>query len=166
MRRSSHSQHAAAADQGTNDWKEYRSASRCTPTRRQLCFGVLLAGTGKVWADDLRLLVDGKPVWDAPKVEAAENGARLGPRVRRGLRHRHQRASRDADREPRDARQDLGLSQVSPSGGDVRHTSLGLRTVPRAAQQSLRPATASRQGRMLRLDRRLGPLPPCERCAR
>ena len=28
-----------------------------------------VAGTGKVWADDLQLLVDGKPVWEAPKVE-------------------------------------------------------------------------------------------------
>ncbi len=39
------------------------------PDGRQLFFGVLLGGTGKVWADDLRLLVDGKPVWDAPKAE-------------------------------------------------------------------------------------------------
>jgi len=31
--------------------------------------GVLLSGTGKAPADDLQLLVDGKPIWEAPKVE-------------------------------------------------------------------------------------------------
>src|SRR5262249_12278419 len=36
---------------------------------KQLYFGVLVAGTGKVWADDLQLLVDGKPVWEAPTIE-------------------------------------------------------------------------------------------------
>jgi hypothetical protein len=30
---------------------------------------VLLSGTGIVWADDLELLVDGKPVWEASRVE-------------------------------------------------------------------------------------------------
>jgi C-terminal processing protease CtpA/Prc len=28
-----------------------------------------VVGTGKAWADDLQLLVDGKPVWEAPRVE-------------------------------------------------------------------------------------------------
>jgi C-terminal processing protease CtpA/Prc len=54
---------------GTNDWMEYSIAFPLHPDGRQLFFGVLLGGTGKVWADDLRLLVDGKPVWDAPKAE-------------------------------------------------------------------------------------------------
>ena len=31
---------------------------------------MLAAGGGRVWADDLRLLVDGKPVANAPRVEA------------------------------------------------------------------------------------------------
>jgi hypothetical protein len=53
----------------TREWTEY---SITLPLRREameLFFGVLLSGTGKVWADDLQLFVDGKPVWDAPKVE-------------------------------------------------------------------------------------------------
>jgi len=54
---------------GTNDWTEYSITFPLHRDARQLYFGVLLGGTGKVWADDLRLLVDGKPVWDAPKVE-------------------------------------------------------------------------------------------------
>jgi hypothetical protein len=52
---------------GTNDWTEYSITLPLPPDARQLVFGVLVAGTGKVWADDLRLSVDGKPVWEAPK---------------------------------------------------------------------------------------------------
>jgi C-terminal processing protease CtpA/Prc len=52
---------------GTNDWTEYSITLPLHPDAKQLFFGVLLSGTGKVWADDLRLLVDGKPVWEAPK---------------------------------------------------------------------------------------------------
>ena len=52
---------------GTADWKEYSITLPVNPEAKQLYFGVLLSGTGKAWADDLQLLVDGKPVWDAPK---------------------------------------------------------------------------------------------------
>ena len=52
---------------GTNDWTEYSITLPVHPDAKQLFFGVLISGTGKVWADDLRLLVDGKPVWEAPK---------------------------------------------------------------------------------------------------
>jgi hypothetical protein len=54
---------------GTNDWTEYSITFPVNREAKQLFFGVLLAGTGKVWADDLQLLVDGKPVWDAPRAE-------------------------------------------------------------------------------------------------
>ena len=54
---------------GTHDWTEYSITLPVHRDAKQLYFGVLVAGTGKVWADDLRLLVDGKPVWEAPRVE-------------------------------------------------------------------------------------------------
>jgi hypothetical protein len=54
---------------GTTPWTEYSIKLPVDPEANQIAFGVLLAGTGKAWADDLQLLVDGKPVWDAPKVE-------------------------------------------------------------------------------------------------
>jgi len=54
---------------GTTEWKEYSITLPIHPEARALFFGVLLVGTGKAWADDLQLLVDGKPVWDAPKVD-------------------------------------------------------------------------------------------------
>jgi C-terminal processing protease CtpA/Prc len=54
---------------GTSGWAEYSITLPVNPEGRQLFFGVLVAGTGKAWADDLQLLVDGKPVWEAPRVE-------------------------------------------------------------------------------------------------
>jgi C-terminal processing protease CtpA/Prc len=52
---------------GTHDWAEYKIALPVYPGVRELAFGVLLAGTGRAWADDLQLLVDGKPIWAAPR---------------------------------------------------------------------------------------------------
>ena len=54
---------------GTNEWKEYSVSLPLNSDGRTLAFGVLLAGIGKAWADDLQLLVDGKPIWEAPKAE-------------------------------------------------------------------------------------------------
>lgn len=54
---------------GTTDWAEYSITLPIEREAKQLYFGVLLAGTGKLWADDLELLVDGKPVWEAPPTE-------------------------------------------------------------------------------------------------
>jgi C-terminal processing protease CtpA/Prc len=54
---------------GTTDWKQYSIFVPMQPDARQLYIGFLLAGAGKAWADGLQLLVDGKPIWEAPKVE-------------------------------------------------------------------------------------------------
>lgn len=52
---------------GTTDWTEYSINLPLHAEAKQLFFGILMAGTGKTWADDLQLLVDGKPVWLAPR---------------------------------------------------------------------------------------------------
>lgn len=54
---------------GTTAWTEYTFVLPLNPAARTLTFGALAAGTGKLWVDDLQLLVDGKPIWEAPKVE-------------------------------------------------------------------------------------------------
>jgi hypothetical protein len=54
---------------GTHEWTEYSISLPVHHDAKQLSFGVLVAGTGKVWADDLQLLVDGKPAWEAPRIE-------------------------------------------------------------------------------------------------
>ncbi|MFZ0803318.1 MAG: S41 family peptidase [Terriglobales bacterium] len=54
---------------GTTPWTEYEIKLPVHPEAKRLFFGVLVAGSGKAWADDLQLLVDGRPVWDAPKAD-------------------------------------------------------------------------------------------------
>jgi hypothetical protein len=54
---------------GTTPWTEYSISLPVNSEARNLVFGFLLSGSGKAWADDLQLLVDGKPIWDAPKME-------------------------------------------------------------------------------------------------
>ncbi|HWY44756.1 MAG TPA: S41 family peptidase [Candidatus Sulfotelmatobacter sp.] len=56
---------------GTTPWTEYSIRLPVHSEAKKLLFGVLLSGTGKAWADDLELLVDGKPIGEAPKVERA-----------------------------------------------------------------------------------------------
>jgi C-terminal processing protease CtpA/Prc len=53
---------------GTTGWTEYSVSVQVQPEARRLFFGFLLAGTGKAWVDDMSLIVDDKPIWDAPKV--------------------------------------------------------------------------------------------------
>ena len=72
---------------GTHDWTEYKITLPVHPETRTLIFGFLMAGTGKAWADDLQILVDGRPVWDLPKTPTAttvldrdheyDNGSRI-----------------------------------------------------------------------------------------
>ncbi len=54
---------------GTSPWAEYSIALPLRPGTKQLVFGFLVLGTGKAWADDLKLLVDGKPIGEAPLAE-------------------------------------------------------------------------------------------------
>jgi C-terminal processing protease CtpA/Prc len=51
---------------GTHDWAEYKITLPIKAETRSLVFGFLMAGAGKAWADDLQILVDGKPLWDLP----------------------------------------------------------------------------------------------------
>lgn len=57
---------------GTTDWTSYTIQIPLVPEAKKLFFGVLVSGTGKAWADDLQLLVDGRPVWDLPQVQHVE----------------------------------------------------------------------------------------------
>jgi C-terminal processing protease CtpA/Prc len=54
---------------GTTGWTEYSITLPLDKSANRLVFGVLASGTGKTWADDLRLLVDGKPIENAPRIE-------------------------------------------------------------------------------------------------
>ena len=52
---------------GTREWAPYSVTIQLRPGGNRLYFGFLSSGAGTAWADDLELLVDGKPVWEAPK---------------------------------------------------------------------------------------------------
>ena len=54
---------------GTTEWTEYSIHLPLDATAKELIWGVLLEGEGKAWADDLQLLVDHRPIWEAPYVE-------------------------------------------------------------------------------------------------
>jgi C-terminal processing protease CtpA/Prc len=51
---------------GTNEWTEYKVSLPIIPEASQLYIGAILVGPGALWVDDLRVLVDGKPVADLP----------------------------------------------------------------------------------------------------
>lgn len=51
---------------GTNDWQKYSITLDLRPDIAQrIVFGGLLTGKGKIWIDDLNLLIDGKPIEQA-----------------------------------------------------------------------------------------------------
>ncbi len=54
---------------GTTEWTEYSITLPLEKSAKNLVFGVLASGAGKVWADDLRLLVDGRPLEHEPRIE-------------------------------------------------------------------------------------------------
>jgi hypothetical protein len=53
--------------EGTTDWTEYTISLPLDTRAKTLYFGVLLSGEGRVWIDDLSLLVDGKSINEAPE---------------------------------------------------------------------------------------------------
>jgi GH35 family endo-1,4-beta-xylanase/C-terminal processing protease CtpA/Prc len=54
---------------GSKEWAEYSISLPVHPDAKQVFIGFLLGGSGKAWVDDMRLLVDGKPLWDVPVAE-------------------------------------------------------------------------------------------------
>lgn len=57
---------------GTTGWQQYSIRLPLHPDAKTLYLGVLMAGSGRTWAADLQLLVDGKPVGDVPKTVRAQ----------------------------------------------------------------------------------------------
>lgn len=58
---------AQRALHGTADWSELSIRLPLDRRARGIALGALLVGTGRVWADDLRLFVDGNPLVEVPK---------------------------------------------------------------------------------------------------
>lgn len=56
---------------GTRDWAEYSVSVPVKPDGQTLVFGFLIHGTGRAWLSDLRLLADGRLIWEVPKSSKA-----------------------------------------------------------------------------------------------
>lgn len=51
---------------GTNDWKKYEVTLNMSPENtQQIVIGALLSGKGKIWVDNLKVLIDGKDIDNA-----------------------------------------------------------------------------------------------------
>lgn len=52
---------------GTHAWQEFAVSLPLDSEARRLVFGALLSGSGTAWVDDLQLVVDEKPIAEAPQ---------------------------------------------------------------------------------------------------
>jgi C-terminal processing protease CtpA/Prc len=52
--------------EGTTGWTQYTVTLPFDPTADKISFGALLQGTGKAWADDLEVLIDGHSLTEIP----------------------------------------------------------------------------------------------------
>jgi SagB-type dehydrogenase family enzyme len=58
---------------GTTDWKKYEITLKLNPNKtKQIVVGGLLAGKGKMWLDDLQILIDGKDIKNLTSIPQAE----------------------------------------------------------------------------------------------
>jgi C-terminal processing protease CtpA/Prc len=151
---------------GTSDWTEYLISLPMQPEGRQLFFGILLAGTGKVWVDDLQLLVDGKPVWQAAKIDRPKTVMDTDKQFDGGSGLASTRLS------PAQVESLVTLGKVwgflkyhhpLVTAGKFHWDYELLRVLPSILQASDR-AAANRA--MLKWITALGPIPPCANCAK
>ncbi|WP_242203412.1 S41 family peptidase [Aestuariivivens insulae] len=52
---------------GTTEWKKYEIELSLNNNAKTIVFGGILAGTGKIWVDNLKITVDGKSLENTPK---------------------------------------------------------------------------------------------------
>lgn len=56
---------------GTHGWEEFSIPLPYRPDVRSLTLGIAFNGIGKAWVSGLQVLVDGKPIWEAPQRKLA-----------------------------------------------------------------------------------------------
>lgn len=151
---------------GTKDWAAYKIELPLVATAQKLVFGVLMNGTGRVWADDLKLLVDGKPIWELPQAKKAETALDRDHQFDGGSRVVIDHLT---------ATQIENLSTLGKVWGFLkyhhpavtsgqRHWDYDLfRVLPSVIGASDRP---SANAALLHWIDELGPVPPCKPCAK
>src|SRR5207247_2779145 len=89
------------------------------------------------------------------KIGTSQNSNRSGSRIRRRLPRCINRTVENTGQQPCRAGKNLGISEVSPPGGDCRKASLGLRAVSSLAQNTCRDRSEYRQHCAARLGAQL-----------
>lgn len=69
---------------GTREWTEYRIALPRDANARRMVVGAMLVGAGRLWADDLRVLVDGRPLEYPRTVLETDTTYAAGSRIELG----------------------------------------------------------------------------------
>jgi C-terminal processing protease CtpA/Prc len=150
---------------GTTGWTEYSVQLPIHADVRQVFFGVLLVGSGTVWADDLQLLVDGKPATEAPKVERVKTALELDTEFDAGSRIQIEKLS------PVQVENLATLGRVwgflkyhhpKVLAGALHWDYELFRILPTVLQA---PNHATANAAMLKWTTALGPVPPCQPCA-
>jgi C-terminal processing protease CtpA/Prc len=150
---------------GTTEWIEYSVQLPIHADARKVFFGVLLVGSGTVWADDLQLLVDGKAVTEAPKVERQKTVFELDDEFNTGSRIQIEKFS------PVQIENLATLGRVwgflkyhhpKVLSGALHWDFQLFRILPTILQS---PDRATANAAMLKWTNGLGPLPPCQPCA-
>jgi len=150
---------------GTTEWTEYSVRLPIHAEARKVFFGVLLGGSGTAWADDLQLLVDGKPITEAAKIERPKTVFELDDEFNAGSHIQIEKLS---------AVQIENLATLGRVWGFLKyhhpkvlsgalHWDYQLfRILPTILQA---PDHATANAAMLKWITALGPLPPCQPCA-
>ena len=150
---------------GTTEWTEYSVQLPIHAEARRVFFGVLLVGSGTVWADDLQLLVDGQPVTETPKVERPKTVFELDDEFNVGSRIQIEKLS------PVQIENLATLGRVwgflkyhhpRVLSGKLHWDYELFRILPTILQA---PDRATANAAMLKWTAGLGPLPPCQPCA-
>jgi C-terminal processing protease CtpA/Prc len=149
---------------GTNDWTEYTITLPLSDEAHRIVFGALMVGTGQTWADDLQILVDGKPISEAPKKERKIYPAELDSAFYQGSGIELNAVSE---------KQILDLTVLGKVWGFVKyyHPAVArgeynwdfelFRILPRFLES---PTAEDRNALLLDWIDRLGPVPPCDTC--
>lgn len=150
---------------GTTEWTEYSIQLPIHAEARKVFFGVLLVGSGTAWVDDLQLLVDGKPVTEAPKMERPKTVLELDTEFDAGSHIQLEKLS---------SVQIENLATLGRVWGFLKyhhpkvlsgalHCDYQLfRILPTVLQA---PDHATANAAMLKWITALGPVPPCQPCA-
>jgi C-terminal processing protease CtpA/Prc len=150
---------------GTTPWTPYSVTLRLEDGARRIALGALLVGEGTVWVDDLDLVVDGAPAWDAPVFVPVPTAAELDTEFDGDSGVRSRPLSRDDVRRLAILGRIWGFMKYhhpAPRGGDVHWDYELFRVLPSVVTAADTEAFERVVGEWID---GFGEPPPCSPCA-